>query len=106
MKLQKLFDEKHKGAFSWHQKINSENIHILEYLIIGLIGEVGELANIIKKIRRGDLTYSEHKDDIAEEIVDVFIYLLKMAYQNDIDIEQEFLRKLEKNKRRFKMFEL
>lgn len=43
------------------------------------VGELGELANILKKIDRGDFTLEEAKSDIAKEFADVQIYLDIMA---------------------------
>ena len=48
--LQKEFDGKHKGEFNWDQKITNENVHLLDFLIISLVGEVGEFSNIIKDL--------------------------------------------------------
>jgi NTP pyrophosphatase (non-canonical NTP hydrolase) len=38
---------------------------------------------------------------LAEELADTFIYLIKIAAQTGIDLESEYLKKLEKNRRRF-----
>ncbi len=37
------------------------------------------------------------KADLAEELADVALYLLQLAYLTDIDLEQAILDKLEKN---------
>ena len=39
----------------------------------------------------------EARQNIKEEMADVFIYLLQLADKLDIDLEEEALRKLEKN---------
>lgn len=48
--VQKRFDGNHKGKFCWDEKISDDNLEILEFLIIALIGEVGETSNIIKRL--------------------------------------------------------
>lgn len=103
--IQKTFDCNHKGNFEWAQQINSGNIEILEYLLLCLVGEFGETSNLVKKVVRGDYTLEEIKPEISEEVADIFIYILKLAYQLDIDLEEQFLTKVEKNKVRFTKFE-
>jgi NTP pyrophosphatase (non-canonical NTP hydrolase) len=103
--MQKEFDSKHKGRFDWAQKIDKENIDILEYLLLCLVGEFGEAANLVKKVLRGDCSLDDIKPELCEEITDIFIYILKLAYQLDIDIEEQFLLKIDKNQKRFINFE-
>lgn len=101
-KLQREFDLSHgAGGKSFFVPISSENIDFLEHMAVCLVGEVGEFCNILKKIVRGDLTVSDARPDMAEELADVFIYLIKISNQFDINLEAEFLSKLDKNKTRF-----
>lgn len=104
-KLQKSFDSEHKGNFRWNSKITDENLELLEFLMVSLTGEVGETANIVKKIVRGDFTLESKKDDLQGEISDIFIYLLKISYQLGIDLETAYLQKLEINRSKFKKYE-
>ena len=104
LKLQKEFDLQHKGRIDFFEKIDENNIEALEHLIVCMVGEIGEFANIVKKIRRGDFSFQEKKEELSEELADVFIYLLKIANQADIDLEKEFFIKLEKNTKRFEKY--
>ncbi|TFH88465.1 nucleotide pyrophosphohydrolase [Billgrantia azerbaijanica] len=85
----------------FYSKINDDNMQDLEHLIVCLLGELGEFSNIVKKVVRGDSLARNVKDDLDEELVDVFIYLIKIANQFDVDLEAKYLEKLEKNKMRF-----
>ena len=38
-------------------------------------GETGELANVVKKIRRGDFTIDEARQSLADEAADIVTYL-------------------------------
>ena len=105
IELQKNFDGKHKGNFKWNSKITESNIEMLEFLLLSLTGEVGEVANIVKKIVRGDFKLDEKRQDIQEELTDVFIYLLKLSYQLDIDLEKAYVEKMKKNGERFLKYE-
>lgn len=49
-------------------------------------GELGELANLIKKIERGDMTLSEAYDDVADELADVQTYLDILAFRCGVNL--------------------
>lgn len=48
-------------------------------------GEAGELANLCKKVRRGEQVPTQ---DIADEIADVFTYLDLLATRCGIDMQE------------------
>lgn len=50
------------------------------------VGELGELANLLKKVDRGDFTIDEVRVDIAKEFADVQTYLDIMAMKAGIDL--------------------
>jgi len=49
-------------------------------------GELGEAANLIKKVKRGDLTLDEAREDISKELADVQTYLDILAFRCGIDL--------------------
>lgn len=103
--LQKGFDGNHHSNFDWNLSINNDNIEILEFLILSLFGEVGEAANIVKKVIRGDFDLSDKYEDLKEEIADIFIYVLKLSYQLNFSLEDAYLKKMTKNTEKFKNYE-
>ena len=57
---------------------------------VALAGEVGELLNLLKKLRRGDeISYG----DISDEIGDVLACLCLLSARLDIDLEGAAIRK-------------
>jgi len=54
--------------------------------VCALVGEVGELANLIKKIRRGDINRMDVQDDIADELADIQTYLDLLAFRLGVDL--------------------
>jgi NTP pyrophosphatase (non-canonical NTP hydrolase) len=54
--------------------------------IMAVTGELGELANIRKKVLRGDLSMIEAKQALADELADVQIYLDILAFRLDVDL--------------------
>ena len=101
--IQKKFDLGHEGAKQpFYIEITENNISDLEHLAVCLAGEVGEFCNVLKKVTRGDFGWNQAKLELSEELADVFIYLIKISNQADIDIENAVLNKIKKNKLRFR----
>ncbi len=60
-----------------------------------LVGEVGETANILKKIRRRDFRLNDVRDELAKELADVQIYLVQLSRSLDIDLETAVIKKFD-----------
>ena len=58
-----------------------------------LTGEVGEAANIIKKICRDDFTLDVARPDLADEFADIVTYLDLLAFRCDINLGKAVRRK-------------
>lgn len=75
----------------------------IQYVIMGLIGEAGELANQAKKIIRDDnsVLTLDRRIKLYHEMGDVLWYLAQLATELGMplaDIAQQNLRKLEDRK--------
>jgi NTP pyrophosphatase (non-canonical NTP hydrolase) len=66
-----------------------------------MAGEAGEVINWLKKVERGSITLEECIDDVAEEITDVFTYMLGLCGMLGIDLEEEYNAKRYVNEKRF-----
>lgn len=53
--------------------------------VCAVTGELGEAANVIKKVQRGDFTLDEARAEIAEEIADTITYLDLLAHKCGIE---------------------
>jgi NTP pyrophosphatase (non-canonical NTP hydrolase) len=106
VEIQTAFSREKFPTF-WDIKTEQDLALRLEYLTNALAGEVGEVANIVKKVvrsvvyGRGDLRLDDVRQELAEEIADVFTYLLTIAGLLGLDLEKTYLQKLEKNRKRF-----
>ena len=58
-----------------------------------VIGELGEYANLRKKVERGDVTIAEARPALADELADVVIYLDILASQLDVDLGEAVMSK-------------
>ncbi|MBU3201561.1 hypothetical protein LL037_03630 [Clostridium estertheticum] len=104
IKQQQKFDIDHKSNFSWNQKIDDENIQVLQFLLLSMVGEFGETSNLVKKVVRGDCKLEDIKELLSEEVIDILIYVIKLIYQLDINLEETYTNKMEKNKLRFEKY--
>ena len=56
-------------------------------------GELGEAANIIKKIRREDFSLDDARLELADEFADTLIYLDLLAFRCGINLGEATRRK-------------
>lgn len=70
------------------------------HAFLHLIEEIGEVSRILlyKETKRGSLEYTTEPSDIEDEVADIFWQTLKLASYLNIDLEECFLNKYEKNK--------
>lgn len=61
--------------------------------MVAVAGEVGELANLLKKVRRGDVGLCDAREEIAKEIADVQIYLDILAFRAGVDLGEATIAK-------------
>lgn len=66
-----------------------------------LAEECGELISAIRKnSKKGSIGSGSTVGNVSEELADVFIYICSLANMHNIDLEQAFRDKEEKNKLR------
>lgn len=101
IKLQVEFDEAHGFNLSFNN--SNEKYLLISKEIVGLVGEVGEFANIVKKINLS-LDANEQisnlsilEDNLSEELIDTLVYLIRLSVLLNVDIPSEYLKKKDKN---------
>lgn len=104
--LQFSFDEQH--GFRTEFDTQSDTFQQVTKDLVGLFGELGEFANIVKKINIKldhpddyDFDITSAKPQLEEELADTFIYLIRIATTLKIDLEQEVVKKIDANKSRY-----
>lgn len=82
-----------------------EKFHTIKNLVLALLGEAGELASVVQWLEKVDKefldSHPEIRQDLADELADVFIYLLRIADVADIDILYVSKEKMQKNSARY-----
>lgn len=88
----KLTEEliKFRDERDWNQFHDSKN------LAIALSLEASELLELFLWTKDGNLPKNK-KEELKEEVADVFAYLLLIAEKHDLDLEQITLNKIAKN---------
>lgn len=76
--------------------------------LVGLFGEIGEFSNIVKKINiklakqdQYELDLELAEKGLQEELIDTFIYILRIAAILNVDIEKEVTKKMKINAERY-----
>jgi NTP pyrophosphatase (non-canonical NTP hydrolase) len=82
----------------WFGPGTSENLVLM---VLGIVGESGEVADIVKKVMRGSLTMEEATPKMKEEMIDILHYWLMVAGMLGIDIGMEYSKKRMFNEVRF-----
>lgn len=82
-----------------------EQFHDPKSLILALVGEVGELAELFQWIKADEAVTHfndpERKLRAAEEISDILIYLLRLADVLGVEVAEAASAKLDQARRRF-----
>ena len=92
-------EEAQKQVDSWIRTYGVRYFSELTNMAV-LTEEVGELARVMAR-KYGDQSFKPgEKDNLDEEIADVFWVLLCIANQTDVDLTEAFRRSIEKKTKR------
>lgn len=72
----------------------------LPEIMLLMVEEVGELAKVVRKAHGLHVDPKSVESSAEEELADIFIYLLDLANNLDVDLEKAFRQKEAKNKKR------
>ena len=75
-----------------HKKADGSDWSVNDW-IVALVGEVGEMANVAKKYRRGDISREEFEDFMGKELPDIQIYLDLLSTQVGVDLGEATILK-------------
>ena len=88
-----------EDSIKWFPKV----AHDIPFLTICMVGELGEFANMVKKIERGSLDPADAQvmHHLRLELVDLFIYLCNAAALLQLDLAATYKTKRAFNEARF-----
>lgn len=76
-----------------------EQFHTPKNLTLALVGEVGELAEVLQWLNDKEIKklMRQNPDKLADEMADVLLYLIRLADQLKIDLKVAANNKIKKN---------
>lgn len=82
---------------------DGHTVRSIPHHTLGLVGEVGEFADIVKKIERGSASIGDARTRYAlvHELTGAFIYLLNLAALLHVDLEEAYKYIRAENEKRF-----
>jgi len=104
---QAVFAEGHRrlGDFQrWHRALDEEKGFLKDifFNFICLTEEIGELGAALARSWRAEARGEEHdaRAALQEELADCLAYLLKLANDAGFDLEEAYLKKMQRNRER------
>lgn len=108
----KQIDADRRRGFSVDFETDEERHRQLMRDLVGLVGEVGEFANLLKKVdlRLANREYdgpklAEAAPHLREELADAVIYIFRLSEILGGDLERELLAKMQFNDDRYRDLE-
>ncbi len=99
------FNELKEKIKTFNYERDWDKFHNPKDLLIALVSEVGELAECYRWLNDVELsnihTDSVKKKKIEEEIADITMYLIMLAYKTNIDIVKVVEEKIEINTKKY-----
>ncbi|MCY1000166.1 hypothetical protein OWM54_23795 [Myxococcus sp. MISCRS1] len=90
----------------------ADQVTQLEMDLVGLMGEIGEFANVLKKVRL-TIAHANYKGpalrdvtpELREELADALIYLIRLSTVLSGDLENDLIDKMKANDARYSPLE-
>lgn len=112
MELSKLIQEQinrdRKRGFRVDFELDAEREDQLMHDLIGLVGEVGEFSNLLKKVMLARSvegydgpSLKSAGPELRQELADAAIYIFRLATILDADLEEDIIEKISKNDERY-----
>ena len=81
-----------------------DQFHSIRNLLLALVGEVGEAAEIVQWTKDEDipaLLNDGGREKLAEELADILLYLVRLADRSGVDLEKAVKEKLLLNAQKY-----
>lgn len=76
------------GATAIYPDSGEQTLAAISYVALGLVGEAGEVANIVKKMLRDGLSVEEAREHLIGELGDCLWYLARICSELDLDLSE------------------
>jgi NTP pyrophosphatase (non-canonical NTP hydrolase) len=99
LELQRGFDRKLGWNTYENRNTPEEVLDFMEHFVLVTVEELGEIARVRKQYYRDKQNLVAEK--LTHELMDIFVYFMQACMALNIDLEKEYLKKLEYNEERF-----
>lgn len=97
--VQKSFDRKLGWNTYENRRTPEEVLDFMEHFVLVTVEELGEISRVRKQYYRDKQTLVVEK--LTHELMDIFVYFVQACMALNVDLEKEYLKKLEHNEERF-----
>lgn len=99
--VQRNFDR--KMGWNKYEECNTPEaiLDFMQHFIRATVEELGEISRIYKEFHRDKKSFNVNK--LRKELVDIFIYLMQSCMALNMDLEEEYIKKMRNNEERFKV---
>jgi len=97
--MQREFDR--KLGWNTYEKCQTPGdvLKFMEHFVLVTVEELGEISRVRKLYERDG--QSLLVEELAHELMDIFVYFMQACMALKIDVEKEYLKKLRYNEERF-----
>jgi len=97
--IQRDFDRK----MGWNRyekcETTEEILNFIQHFVLVMVEELGEFSRVRKEFFRDEKDFD--KGALKHELVDMFVYLMQACMALNMDLEEEYWRKMRNNEERF-----
>lgn len=105
MELKQLFEiqKEFDGKLGWDAyekcRTSEDVLKFMEHFVLVMVEELGEISRIRKQYYRDKQSFTV--EELKHELMDIFVYFMQACMALGVDLEKEYLKKMEYNEKRF-----
>ena len=97
--IQRDFDRK-LGWDAYEKCRTSEDaLKFMEHFVLVMVEELGEISRVRKQYYRDKQSFTI--EELRHELMDIFVYFMQACMALNMDLERDYLEKMEYNEKRF-----
>jgi NTP pyrophosphatase (non-canonical NTP hydrolase) len=99
LKIQRDFDRKLGWNTYEECRTPEDKLNFMEHFVLVTVEELGEISRVRKQYYRDKQSLAV--EELTHELMDIFVYFMQACMALNIDLEKEYLKKVEYNEKRF-----
>lgn len=97
--IQRSFDRKRGWNRYEECETPSQILDFMQYFVLVMVEELGEVSRVWKQFLRDKRSLDVKT--LKDEVVDLFVYLIQASMALNMNLEEEYLRKMRESEGRF-----